>query len=456
MRAAKKEISINAFYANTPGQNWIGLWSAPGSRAFEYTSLDYWTDVARIAERGLFDSIFFADTNGVHDVYQNSPRAAIERAAMFPMNDPLLLIPPMAYVTKHLSFGVTANLTYEPPYLLARRFSTLDHLTRGRISWNIVTGFQDSAARAMGLERQRDHDDRYDMADEYMEAVYKFWEGSWRDDAVVRDVENRIYARADRVRAIAHDGKHFRVNAVHMAEPSPQRTPVLFQAGGSQRGRIFAAQHAECLFLNGFPSRKTAERIAEVKAMARARGRDPAHMKFIMMATVVTAPTEAEARDKFEMLRQHVDAEGMLALRSGLSGIDLSREISTRADGRAPGNGINTLAEYLLSEGQSLDRLKDYANFGPQAGRECFVVGSPTQVADQLEAWMDEADIDGFNLQRSGEPQHLIDFADLIVPELQNRGVYKTAYRDGAFRHKLFGAGDRIPDGHPAASYKAW
>jgi FMN-dependent oxidoreductase (nitrilotriacetate monooxygenase family) len=451
---ACKEISINAFYANSPGQNWIGLWSAPGSRAHEYKSLDYWTEVARIAERGLFDSVFFADTNGVHDVYEGSPRATIERAAMFPMNDPLLLIPTMAYVTEHLSFGVTANLSYEPPYALARRFSTLDQLTKGRISWNVVTGFQDSAARAMGLDEQREHDMRYDIAEEYMEVVYKLWEGSWEDDAVVLDRENHVYARADRVHEINHRGQHFRMRGIHLCEPSPQRTPVLFQAGGSERGRAFAARHAECLFLNGLPSRATAERIRGVRDQARALGRDPAHMKFIMMATIVTAPTEAEARDKFEMLASHVDAEGMLAVRSGLSGIDLSKDLSGFVDGREKARGIGTITEFLLKEEKSLERLKDYGSFGPQAGRECFVVGTPSQVAEALITWMNEADIDGFNLQRSGEPQHLIDFVDLVVPELQNRGVYKTAYREGSFREKLFGTGDRLRAGHPAAGHR--
>ncbi len=453
-QTAKKQISINAFYANTPGQNWIGLWSLPNSRASEYTNIDYWVDIARIAERGLFDSIFFADTNGVNDVYEGSARAAIERAAMFPMNDPLLLIPTMAYVTKNLSFGVTTNLSYELPYALARRFSTLDHLTKGRISWNIVTGFQDSAARAMGFDSQLDHDARYDLAEEYMEVVYKLWEGSWQDDAVVRDAANRIYARGDRVHEVSHQGKHFRMQGVHLSEPSPQRTPVLFQAGGSERGRAFAARHAECLFLNGLPSRKTAERIREVREQARAEGRNPRHIKFIMMATVVTAPTEAEARDKFEMLARHVDAEGMLAMRSGLSGIDLSKDLTPFVEGRQKAKGIGTITEYLLKEEKSLERLKDYARFGPQAGRECFVVGSPSQVADTLISWMEEAEIDGFNIQRSGEPQHLIDFVDLVVPELQDRGVYKTAYRDGSFRHKLFGNGDHIEGGHPAACYK--
>jgi FMN-dependent oxidoreductase (nitrilotriacetate monooxygenase family) len=306
----------------------------------------------------------------------------------------------------------------------------------------------------MGLDSQRDHDMRYDLAEEYMEVVYKLWEGSWQDDAVVRDAANRIYSRGDRVHEISHQGKYFKMRGVHMSEPSPQRTPVLFQAGGSERGRAFAAKHAECLFLNGLPSRKTAERIREVREQARAEGRDPRHTKFIMMATIVVAPTEAEARDKFEMLARHVDAEGMLALRSGLSGIDLSKDLTPFVEGRQKAKGIGTITEFLLKEEKSLERLKDYAHFGPQAGRECFVVGSPDQVADTLVSWMDESEIDGFNIQRSGEPQHLSDFVDLVVPELQNRGVYKTGYRDGSFRNKLFGDGDHIHGGHPAAHYK--
>ena len=450
-----KEISINAFYANTPGQNWIGLWSHPRSKAIQYTSLEFWVDVARLAERGLFDFIFFADTSGVYDVFEGSPRAAIERAAMFPMNDPNLLIPTMAYVTRHLSFGVTGNLTYEPPYVLARKFSTLDHLTNGRISWNIVTGFQDSAARAMGLPQQREHDERYDIADEYMEVVYKLWEGSWEDDAVVRDAARRLYARGDRVHKVTHQGPHFRMSGVHMSEPSPQRTPVLYQAGGSPRGRDFAARHAECIFLSGLPKEKTAERVRAIRQQARAEGRDPDDIRFIMMATVIVAPTEAEARDKHEALARYVDVEGMLALYSGLSGLDLSKHSPNDAAAQAESQGIRTVIEgFTTANPRRTARAVDIANFGPQGGRECFLVGSPIQIADQLEAWMADAELDGFNLQRSGEPDHLADFIDLVVPELQNCGIYKRAYREGTFRQKLFGKGDRLPGRHPAARYR--
>ena len=161
----------------------------------------------------------------------------------------MLVVPVIAAVTKHIGFGVTSNPTYEPPYLFARRASTLDHLTGGRFGWNIVTGYLDSAARGMGLAAQPDHDGRYDVADEYMDVVYKLWEGSWEDDAVVRDRSSGIFTRPEKVHRILHEGAHYRVDAVHLSEPSPQRTPLLFQAGASTKGRDFAARHAECVFL---------------------------------------------------------------------------------------------------------------------------------------------------------------------------------------------------------------
>jgi len=448
-------MSINAFYANTPGQNWVGLWSHPRSEAIRYTSLDYWVELAQLAERGLFDSIFFADVSGVYDVYAGKPDAAVERAAMCPMNDPMLLIPTMAHATKNLAFGVTGNLSHEAPYYLARRFSTLDHLTDGRVSWNIVTGFQDAGARALGLQQQREHDERYDVADEYMEVVYKLWEGSWEDDAVVRDRATRVYARPDKVHIVTHEGKNFRMSGIHLSEPSPQRTPVLYQAGGSPRGRAFAARHAECVFMSGLAKQRTAERVRSIREQASAAGRDPQDIRFIMMATVVVAPTEAEARDKQEALRRHVDTEGMLALFSGMSGVDLSAYSPDDTVAQVSNVGIRTLLEALTTANPSrVWRVRDIANFGPQASRECFIVGSPTQVADELEAWMHEADIDGFNLHRSGEPDHLRDFIDLVVPELQNRGIYKTEYRPGTFRQKLFGKGDRLRDDHPASKFR--
>jgi alkanesulfonate monooxygenase SsuD/methylene tetrahydromethanopterin reductase-like flavin-dependent oxidoreductase (luciferase family) len=173
-----KPIRFNAFDMNCVVHQSPGLWRHPRDRSRDYRRLDLWTDLAKTLERGLFDGVFLADVLGVYDVFGGGPAAALRQAAQVPVNDPLLLVPAMAAVTENLGFGVTVNLSYEPPYSLARRFSTLDHLTDGRIGWNVVTGYLDSAARAMGRARQTGHDDRYEVAEDFMAVVYKRWEAS--------------------------------------------------------------------------------------------------------------------------------------------------------------------------------------------------------------------------------------------------------------------------------------
>src|SRR5271168_3788526 len=223
-----KQIRLNAFDMNCVAHQSPGLWTHPRDRADSYNTLGYWTDLARTLERGLIDALFLADVLGIYDVYRGGPGTALEQAVQVPVNDPLLLIPAMALVTKNLGFGVTSTLTFEPPYPFARRMSTLDHLTEGRIGWNVVTGYLDSAARGAGKDKQTAHDDRYDVADEYMEVVYKLWEGSWEDDAVLRDRARSRFADPAKVHRIRHEGNNYRVDAIHLSEPSPQRTPVLY------------------------------------------------------------------------------------------------------------------------------------------------------------------------------------------------------------------------------------
>jgi long-chain alkane monooxygenase len=236
-RPPRQHILLNAFNMNCVGHINHGLWTHPRDRSTDYNTLEYWIDQARTLERGLFDGLFIADIVGVYDVYRNNVDVTLQESVQLPVNDPLLLVPAMAAATRHLGFGVTVNLTYEQPYLLARRFSTLDHLTRGRVGWNIVTGYLDSAARAMGLDAQLAHDERYDRADEYLEVLYKLWEGSWRDDAVLRDKAARVFADPAHVRKVSHQGRYYKVDGYHLSEPSRQRTPVLFQAGSSRARR---------------------------------------------------------------------------------------------------------------------------------------------------------------------------------------------------------------------------
>ncbi|MGH7059810.1 MAG: NtaA/DmoA family FMN-dependent monooxygenase, partial [Stellaceae bacterium] len=225
-----KEIRLNAFDMNCVSHIQHGMWTHPRDRSLDYNTLEYWQQLARLAERGKLDGIFLADIVGVYDVYQGGPGPSIANAVQIPVNDPMMVVPAMAAATTHIGFGVTANLTYEPPYLFARRLSTLDHLTRGRVGWNIVTGYLDSAARGMGSAVQPDHDGRYEIADEYMAVVYQLWEGSWEEGAVLRDKAGRIFADPAKIHRVKHFGRHYQVDAIHLAEPSPQRTPVLYQA----------------------------------------------------------------------------------------------------------------------------------------------------------------------------------------------------------------------------------
>src|SRR5437764_129189 len=301
-----KEIRLNAFEMNCVGHQSPGLWAHPRDRSASYTDLAYWTSLAKTLERGKFDGIFLADVLGIYDVYGGSPDAALRHAVQVPVNDPVLLIPAMAAVTEHLGFGVTCTLSYEPPYPLARRMSTLDHLTNGRIGWNIVTGYLDSAARGAGRDKQTAHDDRYDVADEYMEVVYKLWEGSWEDGAALRDRARGIFVDPAKVHRVQHHGQNYRIDAIHLSEPSPQRTPVLYQAGTSPRGRQFAAQHAECVFMSGPSAKIIAPRVAAIRELAAKAGRNPAEILMFSMMTVILGRTEAEAAAKYADYRSHI------------------------------------------------------------------------------------------------------------------------------------------------------
>ena len=216
-----RQILINAFAMNCPTHLVAGTWKHPESQAWRYKDLRYWTELAQLLERARFDGLFIADVIGVYDVYGGAPDAALRAGAQIPAGDPMMLVSAMAYVTEHLGFGITASTSYEHPYTFARRMSTLDHLTAGRVGWNIVTSYLNSGALNVGFDGQVSHDDRYDIADEYLEVTYKLWEGSWEDDAVVIDREVGVYTDPARVHPIAHEGRYYRVAGIHMAEPSP-------------------------------------------------------------------------------------------------------------------------------------------------------------------------------------------------------------------------------------------
>ena len=332
--------------------------------------------------------------------------------------------------------------------------STLDHLTGGRIGWNIVTGYLDSAARAIGLSGQMAHDDRYDLAEEYMELVYKLWEGSWEDDAVNRNQDTGVYADPAKVHVIHHHGHQYQVDAMHLSEPSPQRTPVLYQAGSSTRGRLFAATHAECVFVNGQSKEGVQSIVSDIRAQAVGLGRAASDIKVFLGATIVTGKTEADAKEKFEDYRKYVSSEAALVHAAASMGIDFEKyELDEPI--------VDEKSQAIVSNIEAMKRAA-----GPQwtkrklleqmtlGSRQPPLVGSAEQVADALIAWTQEAGVDGFNLSRTVVPECFDDIIEHVIPILQERGVYKTAYRSGALRSKLFGT-DRLPTSHAANRFRA-
>ena len=442
-------IHLNAFDMATPGHIQQGMWAHRRDTSRNYTRLDHWTGLARLLERGLFDGLFLADVLGAYDVFGGSADAALRGGVQVPLLDPMLLVPAMAAVTTHLGFGVTANTAYEPPFLFARRMNTLDHLTGGRIGWNVVTGYLDSAARALGYAGQMAHDDRYDAADEHLELLYKLWEGGWADDAVRR--APGCYADPARVRAVAHEGTQHRVHALPLWEPSPQRTPVLFQAGASPRGRQFAGRHAECVFVNGTSPEAVAPLVQDLRARAV-----PRPVKVLAGATVVVGRTEREAHDLLADYAAAADPEATLVHASASLGIDLSRfgtdEPVEAGNSQAVQSNIAAVAR-MAGPGWTVRKL---LALSPLGSRQPPIVGSPAQVADALENWVRTAGVDGFNLSRTVMPECLELFIDLVVPVLQERGLFKAAYAPGTYRAKLFGAGDRLVPPHPAALERWW
>lgn len=445
-----KTIRFNAFQMNTVGHQSPGLWTHPRDTSTRYKTAAHWVELAQLLEAGRFDALFLADVLGIYDVYEGSPDAALRHAVQVPLNDPLALVPLLAHATEHLGFGVTAALTYEHPYTFARRMSTLDHLSGGRVGWNIVTGYLDSAARNLGLDKQLGHDARYDLADEYLDVVYKLWEKSWDDDAVVADKARGVYADPGRVHPIGHAGTHYTVPGMHLCEPSPQRTPFLYQAGTSPRGLAFAARHAEATFVCGPSKRVVKKYIDATRAAARAAGRDPDGLLVYAQALIVTAPTAAEAEAKYRDYLAHVDVEAALALLSGWTGVDFSQvPLDANIEYVDTDAGRTALASLSAADPERTWTVREAAQFVGLGGRGPILVGDPGQVADQLESWIADTGADGFNLAFALAHESMRDVVELVVPELQRRGRYRTAYDGGTLRRQLLGHGDRLADAHP-------
>lgn len=450
-----KKISFNAFEMNCIAHQSPGLWRHPQDRSVEYKDLEYWTDLAQILERGFFDGIFIADVLGIYDVYHQSAEHALTGAVQVPVNDPLQILPAMAAVTKHLGFGVTTSISFEHPYPFARRISTLDHLTKGRVGWNIVTSYLESGSKNLGLKTQVNHDNRYDIADEYLEVLYKLWEGSWEEGSVLRDRESGIFADHKKVHPIQHEGKYFTVPGIHICEPSPQRTPVLYQAGASSRGQKFASQNAECVFIAA-PSKIATKKVVQgIRQKLAQEGRDPYSVKIYALLSIVTDETDAKAQAKFKEYQSYGSYDGALTLLSGWSGVDFSQYQPTDKVEYIQTNAIQSLLDsYVNADPERVWTIEEIANWNSLGGNGPVLVGSAETVSDALQQWVEDTDVDGFNLAYILAHQTFADVVEFIVPELQKRGVYQTSYAQGTLREKLFGAGPYLPENHRGAKYR--
>jgi len=448
-----RQLKFNAFDMNCVGHQSPGLWAHPRDKSWKYKDLDYWQDLARTLEKGIFDGIFIADVIGYYDVYKGSNYHAIEQAAQIPVNDPLQLAAPIALATQHLGIGITASTSFEHPYSFARRLSTLDHHTKGRVGWNIVTSYLESGAKNISQGGLRRHDNRYEVATEYVEVLYKLLEGSWEEGAVVRDGDRRIFTHPEKVHEIGHKGKFFEVPGYHLCEPSPQRTPVLYQAGASGPGKEFAARHAECVFVAAPTKSVLKAYVSDIRGRASKAGRDPRKINVYTLITIITDETDAKAQAKFEDYQKYVSYDGSLVFMSGWSGIDFGQYAPTDLVKKVETNAIISVVEHLAGGDKSWT-IDELAKFGGIGGLGPVFVGSPSTIADILQQWVEETDVDGFNIAYAVTPESFEDVVQFVVPELQRRGAYPTAYRPGTLREKLFGDGPYLQAPHPAANYR--
>ncbi len=452
----KRRMILNAFDMTCVSHQAAGTWRHPDSHAYKYKDLDYWTDLAKLLERGRFDSLFIADVVGVYDVYRGSVEVSLTDADQVPVNDPFCQIAGMAAVTEHLGFGVTCALTYEQPYLLARKFSTLDHLTKGRIAWNVVTSYLNSASVNLGMKQQMSHDERYDLADEFCDVTYKLWEGSWEDGAVLRDRERGVFTDATKVHPINHAGKYFTVPGIHLSEPSPQRTPVIFQAGASGRGREFAAQHAEGIFIAPATVEQARGVTDDMRDRAEKSGRRRDSIKIFALLTVITAETDEAAQRKYDDYLRFSSGEGMLSFYGGWTGVDFSNYDPDQPLEAIDNDSIRSVLE-LLSKADPNRKWtpRDIIERRSIGGLGPVFVGGVQTVADELERWVDDGGVDGFNLAYAITPGTFEDFIDLVVPELQKRGRVQTEYHGKTLREGLLGSDSPyVEDSHPAAKYR--
>ncbi|MDA0824109.1 MAG: NtaA/DmoA family FMN-dependent monooxygenase [Proteobacteria bacterium] len=443
-------LLFSAFVMNTPSHILHGVWRQPGAGQVNFNSLKFWVDLARELEAGLFDVLFFADVHGVYGNIGSSYDKHVTTGLQIPSNDPSVILSALAYNTEHLGFAFTSSIIQEHPYNFARKISTLDHASNGRIAWNIVTNGIPNGARNFGFDDIIAHDERYRWADEYVEVTYKLWEGSWDEGALLQDRHTGWHADPAKIHRINHHGERYRVEGPHLVSPSPQRTPLLFQAGSSEAGMQFAAANAEAQFLIA-PSPKIAAAIIEkTRKLLPAIGRPADSIKFFQGLSFVVGSTEEEVARLDRELDEAIDYEAMITHLGGAMGIDLADYALDHPLTDIETEGIKGLLTWVKEA--VTGREPTVRDIGGLASKSSRISGTPEQIIEALKSWQ-AAGIEGVNVINATIPGSYTIFIEELMPLLRTAGLAKQAHEPGTLRRKIFGH-DTLPASHHATKYR--
>lgn len=448
---AKRPLYYSAFVMNTASHIQHGLWRRPEAENHRFNSLRHWTNLAREVEQQGYDLLFFADVFGLRAPWAGNWKHAVEGGIQVPVNDPAVLISALAAATEHLGFVFTSSIVQDHPYTFARKISSLDHYTEGRIGWNIVTSFNENLFRNLGYDAVTEHDERYRWADEYVDVTYKLWEGSWDEGSLPQDKARGIHGDPAKIHRIYHEGERYSVEGPHFVAPSPQRTPTLFQAGASPAGQAFSARNAEGVYINS-PDPASAHRlISETRKLAAEYGRDPSDITFAQGLTFVIGQTEREAQRKADELDRDLDRVGLALHALGDGGVDAGRlPLDTPLSELPEFNGVRGVARWAAEVSGNPDPT--VADLGSVYAGSSRIVGTPDSIAGRLEEWR-EAGVNGINVYHVTVPGTFREVSALLFPTLRERGLLASE-KSGTLRHKIFGRGDRVPETHPAAQYR--
>ena len=431
------KIHLAQFLVHGPTYHSLGMWRHPKtiSSGFKWDKPELYQHIARVCERGLFDTVFFADLNYIADTYKGAMASSLMHATQAPEHDPIPLLSFMAAATKKIGVASTFSVSHSHPFYAARLWATLDHLTNGRAGWNVVTSINSNQAANYGEERQST-DNRYDRAHEFMEVCQKLW-NSWDVDAVKMDHENGIFADPEKVNRIEHTGKFFKSRGPLNVTRSPQNGPAIFQAGTSPKGQDFAVKYADAIFAIQPRPEDAANYFNSIKSQMTDIGRDPDACKILFGMQPIIGSSEAEAREKQEEHNALVPLEGGMAILSAHLDFDLSKiPADALMSERNEPELYRMRTRFHKIDGTPMTVAETAARHGQSVSLPQFV-GTPQGIADQMEAFINVAGGDGFMLTAIHSPGAIEEFVDLVVPELQKRGIYRKEYKGNTQREIL-------------------